>query len=160
MAYEFQKLSEVEALTEVPEGANALIEVNGDIKRVPGSGLGGATGIKTAIIKDSNYDDAVAGRLNPATPSEAVGLPTTYECLNMTFEEAYETMRNGEPLSVFGMLTVYNSPVNSYGMLMFDGIAITGSPLIVLGFTFGDNTISLFWTTNGISTEQPGGVPK
>lgn len=155
MAYEFQKLSEVEALAEVPEGANALIEVNGDIKRVPGSGLGGATGIKTAIIKESEYDNVVAGMLNPATPSEAGAVGPAYECLNMTFEEAYEIMANGEPLSVFGMLTVYNSPVNSYGMPMFNGIAMTGSPLIILGFTLGDVVISLFWTADGISTEQP-----
>lgn len=155
MAYEFQKLSEVEALAEVPEGANALIEVNGDIKRVPGSGLGGATGIKTAIIKDSEYDNVVAGMLNPATPSVAISAGPAYECLNMTFEEAYETMANGEPLSVFGMLTVYNSPVNSYGMAMFYGIATTGSPLISLGFTLGDVVISLFWTADGISTEPP-----
>lgn len=105
MAYEFQKLSEVEALVEVPEGANALIEVNGDIKRVPGSGLGGATGIKTAIIKDSEYDNMIAGMLNPATPSEAVAIAITYECLNMTFEEAYETMANGEPLQAVLMLS-------------------------------------------------------
>lgn len=61
MAYEFKKLGEVEVLEEVPEGANALIEVGGDIKRVPGSGLGGGGGIKTAIIKSSDYDNAIAG---------------------------------------------------------------------------------------------------
>lgn len=155
MAYEFQKLSEVEALAEVPEGANALIEVNGDIKRVPGSGLGGATGIKTAIIKDSEYDNVVAGMLNPATPRGAAGAALAYECLNMTFEEAYETIANGEPLSVFGMLTVNNSPVNSYGMAMFAGIATTGSPLIVLAFALGTVDISLFWTADSISTEFP-----
>lgn len=41
MSYEFKKLSEVEALTEVPEGAKVLAEANGQIVRVPGSGLGG-----------------------------------------------------------------------------------------------------------------------
>lgn len=40
--YEFTKLSQVEALAEVPENANALVEVEGAIKRVPGSGLGGS----------------------------------------------------------------------------------------------------------------------
>ena len=44
MSYEFKKLSEVEALTEVPEGAKVLAEANGQIVRVPGSGLGGSTG--------------------------------------------------------------------------------------------------------------------
>lgn len=41
MAYEFKSLSTVEKLTEVPENANAFIEVDGAIKRVSGSSLGG-----------------------------------------------------------------------------------------------------------------------
>ena len=36
MSYEFKTLGSVEALTEVPENANALVEVDGAIKRVPG----------------------------------------------------------------------------------------------------------------------------
>ena len=39
--YTFKKLGDVEALSEVPEGANAFIEVGGEVKRVPGDGLGG-----------------------------------------------------------------------------------------------------------------------
>lgn len=42
MAYEFKKLSELEALDAVPEGASVLAEVGGVIKRVPGEGLGGS----------------------------------------------------------------------------------------------------------------------
>lgn len=134
MAYEFQKLSEVEALTEVPEGANALIEVNGDIKRVPGSGLGGATGIKTAIIKDSNYDNAVAEMLNPApAPSEALAPLITYECLNMTFEEAYETMANGEPLQAVLMLSGEGT-MNIPTATAFTGM-IFGVPCIAINNT-------------------------
>jgi hypothetical protein len=41
MSYEFKTLGSVEALTEVPENANALVEVDGAIKRVPGGALGG-----------------------------------------------------------------------------------------------------------------------
>lgn len=158
MAYEFQKLSEVEALTEVPEGANALIEVNGDIKRVPGSGLGGATGIKTAIIKDSEYDNMIAGMLNPATPSEATAaIVITYECLNMTFEEAYETMANGEPLQVMFMIAgdgAMNIPAT---VIAFMGVSF-GVPCVAI-FNFMTQK-TLYWTADGISTEQPGGVPK
>lgn len=42
MAYEFKKLSELEVLDAVPEGASVLAEVGGVIKRVPGEGLGGS----------------------------------------------------------------------------------------------------------------------
>lgn len=38
MSYEFTKLSEVPAVSEFPEGANAIIETNGEIKRCPSAG--------------------------------------------------------------------------------------------------------------------------
>ena len=41
MSYEFKTLGSVEALTEVPENANVLVEVDGAIKRAPGGALGG-----------------------------------------------------------------------------------------------------------------------
>lgn len=44
MALEFKTLGSVEALTEVPENAHALVEVDGAIKRVPGGALGGSAG--------------------------------------------------------------------------------------------------------------------
>lgn len=149
MSYEFKRLSDVEALTEVPEGANALIEVDGAIKRVPGSGLGGATGIKTAIIKDSEYDACIA-----AFSTMISATTMTYECINMTFNEAYETMANGEPLSVFGMLSGEGA-VNLYGTAIFVGTTM-GVQCIVLGFIFNeDSSFMLYWTADGISTEAP-----
>ena len=39
MSYEFTKLSEVPAVSEFPEGANAIIETNGEIKRCPPSNV-------------------------------------------------------------------------------------------------------------------------
>lgn len=44
MAYEFEKLSEVEAIEEFPEGAKVLIEHEGDIKKCAADGLGGGSG--------------------------------------------------------------------------------------------------------------------
>ena len=40
MSYEFTKLSDVPVVAEFPEGANAVIETNGEIKRCPSSGGG------------------------------------------------------------------------------------------------------------------------
>ena len=42
MSYEFTKLSGVPVVDEFPEGANAVIETNGEIKRCPSSGGGTA----------------------------------------------------------------------------------------------------------------------
>ena len=42
MSYEFTKLSDVPVVAEFPEGANAVIETNGEIKRCPSGGGGTA----------------------------------------------------------------------------------------------------------------------
>lgn len=44
MAFDFQKLADVEAVEEFPEGAKVLIEHEGDIKRCAADGLGGGSG--------------------------------------------------------------------------------------------------------------------
>jgi hypothetical protein len=151
MSYEFQKLSEVEALTEVPEGASVLAEVNGDIKRIPGDGLGGSV-IKTAIIKSSDYDEAIAVcQSGGAAPTSSVEPELTYYCINMTFEEAYETMASGEPLNAICML-VNGPPVNMQALPVFVGVMF-GVPCIAIDMSSMD--MSLFWTADGISTETP-----
>ena len=117
MAYSFKNLADVELLEEVPEGCTAFAEVDGVVKRVPSKGLGSEGGIKTAIIKDSMYDNMVAGGMPPRDSA-----PYTYECINMTFEEAYQTLENGEPLACFGMLADAGA-TNMYGIVTFTGSA-------------------------------------
>lgn len=51
MSYAFTKLSDVPVVAEFPEGANAVIETNGEIKRCPSSGGGG--GIELITITKS-----------------------------------------------------------------------------------------------------------
>lgn len=148
MAYEFKKLGEVEALEEVPDGANALIEVNGDIKRVPGSNLGGGGGIKTAIIKSSNYDNAIAGLQTTQGGVETI----TYSCVNMTFEEAYATMAAGEPLAVMFMLSD-EGVINVYGMAVMDTTGYFAVPLIAC--QEANMEIAVYWTADGLSTSAP-----
>lgn len=152
MARDFKKLSEVTMLEEAAETAYVLIEENGEIYRVPKTSVGGAGGIKTAIIRDSGYLNAIAGLQTMA----AAAPEYTYECINMTFEEAYETMANGEPLSAIGMLTV-DVATNLQGEVMFAG-TIIGVPCIVIMFILDSSTvIRLYWTADGLSTSQPGG---
>lgn len=152
MATEFKKLSEVAVLEEASETAHVLIEENGEIYRVPKTAVGGGNvgGIKTAIIRDSKYLNVIAGVSTMASHTPAV----TYECINMTFEEAYETMANGEPLNVVGMLTD-REPANILGMVFFGGTAEFGVPCIVVLFRLTSNAITLFWTADGLSTSEP-----
>ena len=146
MEYTFKKLADVEALTEVPEAATVIAEVDGEIKRIPGSGLGGSD-IKTAIIKDSGYDNTLAGLQTAVASAPSY----TYSCLNMTFEEAYETMAMGEPLDIFFMLTSEGA-LNIHGFVMFAG-TMMGVPCLLIGEQFMDT--QLYWTADGLSTEAP-----
>lgn len=152
MATEFKKLSEVTTLEEAAETAHVLIEENGEIYRVPKTAVGGAGGgIKTAIIRDSRYLNVIAGVSTMMSPNP----PSTYECINMTFEEAYETMAKGEPLNVVGMLMV-DGAINMQGSVIFSGTAAFGVPCIGVVFQFNSaDEIGLYWTADGLSTSRP-----
>lgn len=149
---EFMKLADVEVVETATETDKVLIEQNGEIKRVPKTEVGGGGAIKTVIIKSSDYDNAIAGMQTMASAPEI-----TYECINMTFEEAYQTMANGEPLSVVGMLTRSITPICTTLALTIFGGTMIGVPSI--GISFMEPQIDLFWTSDGLSTEEPGGVP-
>lgn len=58
MSYEFKTLGSVEALTEVPENANVLVEVDGAIKRAPGGALGGSSSSSNGgtFVLHKDYD--------------------------------------------------------------------------------------------------------
>ena len=103
MSYTFKKLGEVEALGEIPEGTNVFVEVNGEVKRVPGSGLGG--GIKTAIIK-----------LDPSS--------NNCYCENMTFDEAVTLIGNNEPLNAILVIL-------GQGTLAVKHVALDNSSIII-----------------------------
>ena len=151
MAKDFVKLSEVTVLEEVSDTASVLVEQNGEIYRAPKTQVGGTGGIKTAIIRDSEYLNAIAGDQAAKTDVPVY----TYECLNMTFGEAYETMLNGEPLMVIGMLNIEGA-INLQGMIGFGGTEMFEVPCLMLAFVPGmTEPIQLFWTADGLSTESP-----
>lgn len=147
MAKDFVKLSEVTVLEEVSDTASVLVEQNGEIYRAPKTQVGGAGGVKTAIIRDSGYLNTIAGVSTMASAAPAY----TYECLNMTFEEAYEIMANGEPLNAVGQITSEGA-MNGQGMVAFLGTTME-VPCIVIVFEFAN--IVLYWTADGLSTSQP-----
>lgn len=65
MSYEFTKLSNVPVVSEFPEGANAVIETNGEIKRCPSSGGGGVelitlTQSGETFIANKNSEEIIA----------------------------------------------------------------------------------------------------
>ena len=74
MAYEFKRLSDVEELTEVPEGAKALAVVDGAVKRVP---FGGGN----AKLEDMMFD------LDVGMPSNGQLVLTNNEQLQKVYDK-------------------------------------------------------------------------
>lgn len=135
MAYEFTKLADVPALEEVPEGANAFIEVDGEVRRVPGDGLGGGGGESVATLDFSSGEISSDGQY--------IGI-----CSGMTFEQAYERMMNGESI-VINVLTG-NQSSGYRSLSSASSITISsGSERIQIK---SPKTNTIWWTASGISS--------
>lgn len=142
------EIAESEILDEVPEEAMAIVEVGGEIKRVSGASLGGATGVKTAIIKSSDYDDCL-GYIQGAPSPKATAPAIEYECINMTFEEAYDTLKYGEPLNAILMYVMDNAPACVACLVMFGGTLMMGAPALFIR-TVESYDVGLLWGAQGI----------
>lgn len=154
---EFTKLADVTLVAETTDITNVFIEEDGEIKRVPKTEVGGTGKV---IIKSSEYDAAIQTMLSGgAAPSDLGSSDATYTCINMTFEEAYDALANGEYLDVVLMDTMGSTPITNISLLVaFGGIAFTGSPAIMLLMpetNFGGGYISkqFMWTASGITQD-------
>ena len=85
MSYEFTKLSEVPAVSEFPEGANAIIETNGEIKRCPSSG-------GSSVPKPLTYDYMPEGY-----PKKSVQTTTLMEEQEVAFALGSHNMYQASP---------------------------------------------------------------
>lgn len=155
MDYTFTKLSEVESLPEVPEVATVIAEVDGEIKRIPSNGLGGA-GIKTAVIKHVSYDDAINAVIYGGATESSIATVSDndsgFSCINMTFEEVYEIMSLGEPLDIILMLAD-GGPTIVHAIGNFAGVQTFDMPAIVIFEPIND--LYLFWCAEGVLSEPP-----
>ena len=150
MAIQYKTANQLPIMEEVTDNTYALVEENGTLKRVSGSSLGGSS-IKTAIIKSSTYDNDISG------PTEMDNEATTYSCINMTFEEAHQTMANGEPLQAIIMFVVDRQPSCTQGIIVSLADAVVRKPIIAILCSEG---LSYFWTADGISTTPPTVTPQ
>lgn len=143
----FKKLGEVTLAENASDSANVLIEESGEIKRVPKTEVGGGGGIKTAIIKDSAYDEMMS-----YLSGESSNIPdissVTYSCTNMSFEEANQIFKAGEVLDCVVM-------VGGSGCIIYKAVLAYTSTFILITFGIGTNTSVLYWTADGISTDKP-----
>lgn len=150
MAINYKTADQLPLMEEVTDSTYAIVEENGTLKRVSGSNLGGS-GIKTAIIKQEGFDEMLAF-LKDETQTKPTITDIVYTCTNMTFDEAYQTMGRGEPLSF--LIMYFDSMKCIYEILIgiFAGNLMFGVPAITLA---GKKINALYWTADGISTTQP-----
>lgn len=164
----FTKLADAELLDSVPENANAFVEVEGTVKRVPGSGLGGDSGVPTAILKlntDSGDTASVQSLLSGGVATVAAGDNTrmaaiyTATCDNMTYDEVKEIfLADG---SVNARLQAMQD-VGSLGALCFDSCSIEGGcfssgGVEMIGFCFisylsSYSYVTFYWLPDGTIT--------
>lgn len=147
MAYDFQKLADVELLEEVPDGASALVAVDGVVKRVPGSGLGGGGGVATAILRYSSENNASTKAVTRIAIQQPVKLPIT--CDNYTYEQARAVLGAGNPLTAM----IFVSANNTSGWNSCLQIALSDN-YISISF-IGDGEQTIYWNADGFFDIEP-----
>lgn len=159
MAFEFKRLADVEALSEVPENATVLAEVDGSIKRVPGNGLGGSGNGIVLVMDPPPATDAGPMALVSTDPD------TCTFTANMDFADAMAAFRAHEITSVavyglasvMGMNTLASAGGDYYIMdiaAVEDGSDYVGIDCLIITTMMGQMTI--YWAADGIDTAIPG----
>lgn len=146
MTYDFQKLADVELLEEVPDGASAFVAVDGTVKRVPGSGLGGG-GVATAILRFTSESNASAKAVKRITITPVNKLPIT--CDNYTYAQARAVLEAGNPLTAM----IFMSENNISEWISCSGIALYDN-YIVMTFITGDG-LNIYWNADGFFDREP-----
>lgn len=158
MAKDFVRLSEVPVVEEVVDTASVLVEMDGEIYRAPKTQVGGA-GIPVAIIEHSAYLDFLDWAINssPDVSSFNAESESPYKCTNMTFQEAWDILSNGQPLTVIGLFPECGVCNPVMVCCVGPGQSSSGSNEIRIIFPEIGPGI-LIWTTDGIfelSNPQP-----
>lgn len=146
MAYDFQKLADVELLEEVPDGASAFIAVDGAVKRVPGSGLGGG-GIATAILRFDIESNASTNAVTMAATRPVNKLPIT--CDNYTYEQARAVLGAGNPLTAI----IFMSENNMSGWVSCSTIGFSYNYISMM-FNTSDG-LTIYWNADGFFDREP-----
>lgn len=136
----------VEVPQPVAEAVNNMLASLEEVKEERPVSGGGGGGIPTAIIKNTNYDNVLAGI------ATAVSAPAaSYACENMTFDEAMSILMSGKPLMALIMDVAGEAPM--VGVAYYAMLDVWGeSPCIKLGWD-----TNLYWAADGFSTSDSNG---
>lgn len=139
-------MADVELLEEVPDGASAFVAVDGVVKRVPGSGLGGG-GIATAILRLASESNASTKAVTRAVAIPVEKLPIT--CDNYTYEQARAVLEAGNPITAM----IFMSENNMSGWVSCSNVALSDNCIAML-FNIGDG-LSIYWNADGFFDRDP-----
>lgn len=155
MAYDFQKLADVELLEEVPDGASAFVAVDGVVKRVPGSGLGGG-GVATAILRLTSENNASTNAVTMSATRPVNKLPIT--CDNYTYAQARAVLTAGDPFAA--MIFMYEG--NMSGWISCSQIAFSDNYIymkfaISAAYYVSSNNdgLTIYWNADGFFDREP-----
>ena len=148
MTYDFQKLADVELLEEVPDGASAFVAVDGTVKRVPGSGLGGGGGIATAILRFDSESNASAKAVTMSASIPMNKLPIT--CDNYTYEQARAVLEAGNPLTAM----IFMSENNMSGWTGCSQIAFSDNYISITFIVNNDDGLITYWNADGFFSRE------
>ena len=140
MAYDFQKLADVELLEEVPDGASAFVAVDGVVKRVPGSGLGGG-GVATAILRFTSESNASTKAVTTEDARPVNKLPIT--CDNYTYAQARAVLESGNPITAM----IFVSENNMLGWVSCLSVALYDNCIAMVFITGKERDI--YWNADG-----------
>ena len=121
MSYEFTKLSNVPAVSEFPVGANAIIEINGEIKRCPSSG-------GSSVPKPLTYDYMPEGY-----PSKSMQTTTLMEEQAVEFASVDTTGQYGALLTEALDIIEGQTYTVKWDGTEYECVCYTFSSMLVLG---------------------------
>lgn len=147
MAYDFQKLADVELLEEVPDGASAFVAVDGTVKRVPGSGLGGGGGIATAILRFDSESNASAKAVTRGASIPVKRLPIT--CDNYTYAQARAVLESGNPITAM----IFKSENNMSRWMSCLQIGFSDNYIVMVFIS--DKELPIYWNADGFFDREP-----
>lgn len=147
MAYDFQKLADVELLEEVPDGASAFVAVDGAVKRVPGSGLGGGGGVATAILRMASESNASTKAVTRAAQIPVNKLPIT--CDNYTYEQARAVLAAGDPFTAM----IFMSEGNFLGWKNCSQVVLSDNYIAIV--LIADKEQDIYWNADGFFDREP-----
>lgn len=171
--YKFKTPDDLELLVEVPETANAIVEVDGEMKRVPGSNLGGDS-IPTAIFKLDAGDAAslsLNGGVAVASDTEDKARQTadpvyTATCENMTYDECKALLLAGELVRFRlcvndGATVAINAMDISSGYANLGAAELIGAEFVSTLFLItggSSEKVTMYWLPNGTITNDTNAI--